>query len=216
MQPTRFRHLYGLAVLQRNTMSRAVLVGTAVILPELAPGNTWQGEKISGVEHHILPDGACRTRLYFEFDSISERGRIAANTNAPYTVLTDDNPYRAVYLGKVVAQSADLATVDVELEPDVPVDKRVLPGLVRVPIYGSVPGMVVEIDANGSPQYCAVGFLNNNRATPFILGWLGASMRNDAKRAAMARIRGEAIQLGNNGNRKVARDNDPISAGSLC
>ncbi len=150
--------------------------------------------------------------MYFEFDSISERDRIAANTNAPYTVLTDDNPYRAVYLGKVVAQSADLATVDVELEPDVPVDKRVLPGLVRVPIYGSVPGMVVEIDTARAAQRCIAAFLNGDRTKPAIVAWLNSAISNSAKRSLKIRIRGGIIELGERNGRQIARNLDPVGA----
>ncbi|MBL8684976.1 MAG: hypothetical protein JNK05_37720 [Myxococcales bacterium] len=178
----------------------------------------WQVHRVSSsMELFVLDGGAHRARLLFEReDQPIGRDRAALEYNVQQFEEIESSVYLGTYLARVVAQSADLATVDVEIEPDVPPDKRKIAGLVRVPLYGSVPGGVIELRLDGTSEYFGVvGFLNGDRAKPFIVGWPGASASNSTKRSKRNRIRGEEIQLGEGGTRKVARNNDPTGSGTI-
>lgn len=203
----------GVQLLRFDPINDAAELAVDVPVPELMPGVTWQGRKVSTVEAFIVGNGMHRVRLLFEdeFGTVA-RDRMAAKYNLQPRDELDSAPYSALYLARVVAQSADLATVDVELEPDVAPERRVLPGLVRVPLYGSVPGMVLELDVDpgGEPHFCMVAFLNRDRAKPVITGWLGSPSDNSGKRARRTRFRANETRLGENGTRKVARDTDPV------
>jgi len=202
----------GVEIIQRDTMMHTVVVRSDVAPAELVPGVTWLGERVSCVQHHIMPDGSARTVVLFmlPWEAI-DRDRIAQSTREPVVSMTDDRAFAVTYLARVVAQSADLSTVDVELEPDVAPEKRMMPGLVRVPLYAGIPGQVIELRLDGAlQQFCIVTFLNGDRAKPIVSGWLGSPNNNAGKRAQTTRIRARFIELGETGARKVARDTDPV------
>lgn len=202
----------GVTVLREDPINDAIELGVDVPLPAFVPGVTWQGRRVSSVEAFIVGNGTHRVRLLFENDSTTtERDRCAIKYNLPPREEIDTLPFHGVYLARVVTQSADLSTVDVELEPDVEPERRKLPGLVRVPMYGSVPGGVVQLDLAGASQvFCLATFINGDRAKPCIVGWLGSPANNSAKRGQRVRVRAAEIQLGEGGARKVARDTDPV------
>jgi hypothetical protein len=203
----------GVTVLREDPINDAIELGVDVPLPAFVPGVTWQGRRVSSVEAFIIGNGTHRVRLLFENDSTTtERDRCAVKYNVFRFGETDDRAFARTYLARVVAQSADLSTVDVELEPDVAPERRVMPGLVRVPLYGSVPGGVIELDIapGGEAHFCLVTFLNGDRAKPCIIGWLGSPSDNSGKRGQRVRVRAAEIQLGEGAARKVARDTDPV------
>ena len=97
-----------------------------------------------------------------------------------------------------------------------PNERKMMPGLVRVPLYGSVPGMVLDLGVSANdPLFCLVEFANRDRMKPFVAQWKSSPRDNSAKRAAIARIRGGFIHLGEGDARGVARENDSIGAGAL-
>lgn len=202
----------GVQIVERSTTRHTVTVSTEMPLAELVPGVTWQGERVSGAEVYLLPDSTCRTRVSFEFpDQPTEFDRIAGDLNEPAWHTLDERVYSLAYLARVVTQSADLSTVDVELEPDVDPAKRSMPGLVRVPMYSGIPGEVIELRLDGTSEYfCIVTFLNGDRMKPIVSGWLGSPNDNAVKRAKRVRVRGQSIELGEGNARKVARDTDPV------
>lgn len=188
-----------------------------VLTPDFVPGMTWQGRHVSGVELYLLSGGASRVRLLFE-DAINETltvDRHAMRLKHPDYYQTEKTAYDATYTGRIVAQSADLATVDVELEPDVPDERKMMPGLVRVPLYGSVPGMVLDLGVGLEPLFCLVEFANRDRMKPFVAQWKSSPSSNSAKRANVVRVRGQELQLGEGNARGVARVDDTIGAGAL-
>jgi len=201
----------GVRVLRDDPVNDAVELAVDVPLPELVPGVTWQGRRVSSVEAFIVGNGLHRVRLLFENDLVTvSRDRSAIKYNLAQREEIDTLPFHGVYLARVVTQSADLSTVDVELEPDVDPAKRSMPGLVRVPMYSGIPGEVIELDLEGAAQFCIVTFLNGDRMKPIVSGWLGSPNNNAGKRARRVRVRGQAIQLGESGAKKVAREGDPI------
>jgi len=201
----------GVRVLRDDPVNDAVELAVDVPLPELVPGVTWQGRRVSSVEAFIVGNGMHRVRLLFENDLVTvSRDRSAIKYNLAQREEIDTLPFHGVYLARVVTQSADLSTVDVELEPDVDPAKRSMPGLVRVPMYSGIPGEVIELDLEGAAQFCIVTFLNGDRMKPIVSGWLGSPNNNAGKRARRVRVRGQAIQLGESGAKKVARAGDPI------
>lgn len=201
----------GVRVLRDDPVNDAVELAVDVPLPELVPGVTWQGRRVSSVEAFIVGNGMHRVRLLFENDLVTvSRDRSAIKYNLAQREEIDTLPFHGVYLARVVTQSADLSTVDVELEPDVDPAKRSMPGLVRVPMYSGIPGEVIELDLEGAAQFCIVTFLNGDRMKPIVSGWLGSPNNNAGKRARRVRVRGQAIQLGESGAKKVAREGDPI------
>lgn len=204
----------GITVLRDDPVNDAIELGVDVPLPELVPGVTWQGRRVSSVEAFIIGNGTHRVRLLFEnATTATDRDRCAIKYNAPRTAETDDRAFSRTYLARVVAQSTDLSTVDVELEPDVAPERRAMPGLVRVPLYGATPGAVLNANPLGPPDrqvFCLVTFINGDRAKPCVLAWLGAANNNTVSPPRMIRVRGDEIQLGESGARKVARDGDPI------
>lgn len=202
----------GVQVLRDDPVNDAVELAVDVPLPELVPGVTWQGRRVSSVEAFIVGNGMHRVRLLFENDLVTvSRDRSAIKYNLAQREEIDTLPFHGVYLARVVTQSADLSTVDVELEPDVEPERRRMPGLVRVPMYAGTPGEVIELRlVDTDPYFCTVAFLNGDRMKPVITGWFGSPSNNDAKRAKRTRVRGEEIQLGEGSARKVARDTDPV------
>ncbi|MBL8684425.1 MAG: hypothetical protein JNK05_34950 [Myxococcales bacterium] len=208
----------GVTLLRSDPINDAAELGLDAMPAALVPGVTWQGRRVSSIEAFALDGGALRMRLLFEReDQPIARDRIALKYNVQRVEEIEASVYLGTYLARVVAQSTDLATVDVELEPDVEPEKKKLAGLVRVPLYGSVPGMVLEIDSapGGEPQLCVVGFLNGDRAKPFVVSWLGSTNANGGKRARKSRVRGQTIELGEGGARNVARNNDPTGSGTI-
>lgn len=205
----------GVRVLRDDPVNDAVELAVDVPLAELVPGVTWQGRRVSSVEAFIVGNGMHRVRLLFENDLVTvSRDRSAIKYNLAQREEIDTLPFHGVYLARVVTQSADLSTVDVELEPDVDPAQRRMPGLVRVPLYGGTPGAVLDVNPGGvAPRtfFCVVAFLNGDRAKPFIVAWLGSDSGNHAHPARATRIRGGEIRLGDDGTRKVARDTDPVA-----
>lgn len=204
----------GVTVLREVATSDAVELGVDVPLPDLVPGVTWQGRRVSAVEAFVVGNGVHRVRLLFETERAAiDRDAFAIKVGTPRWVETDDRAFAVTYLARVVAQSTDLATIDVELEPDVDPARRTMPGLVRVPLFAAVPGAVIELRLDGSlQQFCLVTFINGDRAKPVVSGWLGSPNGNAGKRAKRAFLRGEEIRLGESSAHKVARDGDPVGA----
>ena len=202
----------GVTLLRSDPINDAAELGVDAFLAELVPGVSWQGRRVSAAELFVLDGGAHRARLLFEREGDSlMRDRIATKYNIASPHEAEASVYLGTYLARVVAQSADLATVDVEIEPDVAPEKKKIAGLVRVPMYAGTPGEVIELRLDSSSQaFCVVAFLNGDRAKPFVVGWLGSAVNNSGKRSKRTRVRGEEIQLGEGGARKVARDGDPI------
>lgn len=204
----------GVQILRDDPINDAIELAVDVPLAELVPGVTWQGRRVSSVEAFIVGNGLHRVRLLFENELVTTaRDRSAIKYNLQPRDELDPIPYHGVYLARVVTQSADLSTVDVELEPDVDPARRRMPGLVRVPLYGGVPAMVLDVNPAEPTRrtfFCIVAFLNGDRAKPCIVGWLGSPDGNSVGAPRKTRIRGEAIQLGESGAKKVARATDPV------
>lgn len=207
----------GVTLLRSDPINDAAELGLDVLPAGLLPGVSWQGRRVSSMEVFALDGGALRARLLFELDDQPiARDRCAQKYNVQRVEEIEASVYLGTYLARVVAQSTDLATVDVELEPDVAPEKKKIAGLVRVPLYGSVPGEVIELRlTEAAPYFCVVGFLNGDRAKPFVVGWLASPNNNAAKPAKKLRLRGELIELGEVASRKVARDTDPTGNGTI-
>lgn len=196
----------GITVLRDDPVNNAIELGVDVPLPALVPGVTWQDRRVSSVEAFVVGNGTHRVRLLFENDATTtDRDRCAVKYNVFRFGEVDDRAFARTYLARVVAQSTDLSTVDVELEPDVAPERRAMPGLVRVPLYGTVPHRIrIEPDRQ---VFCLVTFINGDRAKPCVLGWL-----SNGAHASRFDVLGEEVRLGSPGNgaRKVARDTDPV------
>ncbi|MBL8684974.1 MAG: hypothetical protein JNK05_37710 [Myxococcales bacterium] len=140
------------------------------------------------------------------------RDRAALEYNVQQFEEIESSVYLGTYLARVAAQSADLATVDVEIEPDLPPDKRKIAGLVRVPLFGGAPAHTVDIEPDRQ-CFCAVSFLNGDRTKPFVLAW-----QSTLPLAQRIDLRADEVRLGctGTGPRRVARNNDPTGNGAIA
>lgn len=210
----------GVTLMRSDPINDAAELGLDVLPAGLLPGVAWQGRRVSSMEVFALDGGALRARLLFELDDQPiARDRCAQKYNVQRVEEIEASVYLGTYLARVVAQSTDLATVDVELEPDVAPERKKIAGLVRVPLYGSVPGMVLNVNPQGvsaREYFCVVGFLNGDRSKPFVVGWLGSNDSNASHASRKTRIRGDSIELGQGNARKIARDNDPTGSGTIA
>lgn len=65
------------------------------------------------------------------------------------------------------------------------------------------------VSAN-DPLFCLIVFANRECMNPDVIAWKSSPNDNGTRSAAVTRLRGDAIQLGNGGAQQVARNNDPV------
>lgn len=164
--------------------------------PQLIPGVTLNGRRISKVEHLISEK--IRTTAWFG-DSADDPLTAIEGIIRHLTAHID---YYAQYPARVVAQNSDDS---LEVIPD---DSR-LPGLSRVPIRYGVPGIKAKIAPGGR---VAVEFAAGNPEKPVATVWESASVLKLEISAAQV--------VFNNGAMPIARVGDmagpyPISTGNL-
>jgi hypothetical protein len=95
--------------------------------PAIDPGSTFEGRRVSYVQDDVGHTTPVQCRVWFEDDKVSDLGRMREALAALSNSVRPKVDYRALYWGRVVAQSG--GTVDVEME-----DANV-PGMGKVPLY---------------------------------------------------------------------------------
>jgi hypothetical protein len=112
-------------------------------------------------------------------------------------LLSEALDYDALYPAKVIAQ-------DAQGRLDVRPDTARLPDLAAIPIRYGIPGVKATIAANAR---VLIGFEARDPRRPIAYVWESASVTK-------LEIDGTEI-IFNGGNKKVARDTDPVSVGTL-
>lgn len=109
--------------------------------------------------------------------------------------------FYALYPAKVIAQKNDLT---LELQPEDVRFQALLPGLTKVPIRLGIPGAKVTVQVGGR---VLLGFEAGNQQAPVALLW-------DTSVVTKLEIDANEV-IFNGGTKKVAREDDSISAGTL-
>lgn len=145
--------------------------------------------KVARVEHTIEP-ARIRSKVWVLLPE-GDRG-IAAAVKGIVSQETAHIDYYGKYEAKVVSQSADKATVDLQ-----PTDSR-LSGLQHVPLRHGVPGMTVQVQPD---SYVLLGWDGGDPQKPYAALWKG-----DAS-AIQLNLKATTIVL-NDGTNHVARVGD--------
>lgn len=154
--------------------------------PSIVPGVTIDGiGKVVKAEHTLEKEGV-RTRVWIELQE-QDRG-IRASIGEIVRQELNGIDYFTLYDAKVISQSTDLSTVDLQ-----PGDHR-LPGLQRVPLRIGLPGTKVQFSSGAVVR---LGWDRGNPSMPYASLWNGGATV-------------QSIQLG--GNTPVARKDDNLSA----
>lgn len=174
--------------------------------PAFLPAVTVSDRRVSRVEHIVEPESV-RTVLSYE-DTDTPRGpellrRIARASVGQHVAGPVD--YLAVYEGRVVKQSSDGATVDVQLDVlrGQTGDAIASPSTVR--IRHGLPGATVKV----SDARVLVGWIGGDPNRPYVAQWRdGATVTSILIEALLLTLGGES------GAEFVARLNDAISVGT--
>lgn len=128
----------------------------------IVPGVDLQGVgKVNRVEHS-LEDGRVRSRIWAELED-EDRG-VAGSVQALCRQELHKLDFFTFYDAKIVSQSADGATVDLE-----PADKRI-PKLQRVPLRNGVAATTCKVSAG---TFVRLGWDRGNPQYPFACLWQG-------------------------------------------
>jgi hypothetical protein len=133
-------------------------------VPDLEPGQTLDGKRLTKVEHRIGEE--IRTLAWTDDEGLPGDDLMDA-IEATVRHLTSGVDYLALYLARVVKQNDDGS---LELEPD---DRRI-PGLSKVPIAYGIPGLTAKV-ASGSRV--ALAFASGNPAAPVATVWESSSLQ---------------------------------------
>lgn len=178
-------------VLDRSYEDGTMLV--AVAAPMVIAGTTFEGGRVSYVEHDVPHVAGVTMRVWFEDAATSNLGRpydaFAALVRAvPVTI-----DHRARYVATVIAQSTDRTTVDV-----VPDDARI-PTMMAIPLWFGLPDTTAALQITPG-----VG------AGRVLLGWMGGDPTKPyAEAFDGTNLAGLTIAGGTEG---VARTDDSIQA----
>lgn len=105
--------------------------------PSLVPGTTFQGRKVSRVEHDIAP-GKTRTTAFFDATGTQSLDPLRAAFDGIIRQATKHFDFYAVRAGKVVSQNND-GTLEIRL------DDESVPGMSKIPIAYGVPGISAKV-----------------------------------------------------------------------
>jgi hypothetical protein len=153
-------------ILSNPAEENSMYVG--VDAPILLPGTTFEGQKVSFVEHHVgQGDDGVRMRVWFEpsVPAAADRLRtaIAAAVQAA-AARTDKIDYGRLYPAMVVSQAG--STIDVQ--PDQVNGLDLLPDMAAVPLLLGLPGASVNGVAGGRVQ---IGWLGGDPSKPFAISF---------------------------------------------
>ncbi len=133
-----------------------------VVSPSIMPGVTIDGLGKIARAQHVIDADHMRTSIWTDIDG-NERGiREAIGAIVRQELAGID--YFTLYDAKIVAQSADGTTVDIQ-----PGDPR-LPGMSKVPLRPGVPGVTVQVAPGG---FIRLGWDRGNPSMPYCALWQG-------------------------------------------
>ncbi len=176
-------------VIESNPSERTTVLG--VDAPTIVPGVTLQGVGMINRVEHSFKSGKVRSQVWTEIEG-EQRGVVAQIQSLVRQEIAGID-YQALYLFKVVSQSSDLLTVDVN--PIEPNDKR-LHGLSSVPVR---MGSAVKV------QFV--------QGASVLLGWDGGDPRRPFICDGYGGDSIQRIQLA--GNTDAARKGDHADVGTL-
>jgi hypothetical protein len=143
--------------------------GTAdlgVEAPSVMPGTTLDGVgKVNRVEHSFEADEGIRSHVFVSLTGINRGATSAIDAIVAQQMMGVE--YFGLFEGKVLSQSADLSTVDVQMMA--PVDKKV-PGLQRVEVRA---GTGVKIQFTPGAKVL-LGWKGGDARYPYVIPGLGA------------------------------------------
>jgi hypothetical protein len=174
--------------------------------PTLLPGTTYNGKRISRVEHTIEPSNVT-TIAWFESDVAPSFGDVLrANLERFVRRVTQRIDYQAFYPCRVVSQNGDGT---LELKPDL---DRKLPGLSKVPIRYGIPGVTVKVNSGARVH---VSYANGDPAKPFAAIWESEALKEvNVTASVMAHVTAPVIKL-NEGTRPLARVGDSVVVATM-
>ncbi len=130
---------------------------------EIAPGMDVENVgKVARVEHVIGTNGHSRSHVWTQIED-NDRGTLDAVTKIVQQQ-TSHIDYFTLYDAKIVSQSVDLTTVDLQ-----PGDTR-LPGLSKVPLRLGIPGASAQVTPGG---FIRLGWDRGNPSMPYAALWQG-------------------------------------------
>ncbi len=133
-----------------------------VVSPSIMPGTTVDGLGKIARSEHVLDADHMRTTVWIDIEG-TERG-FRESINAIIKQETAHIDYFTLYDAKIVAQSADNTTVDIQ-----PGDPR-LPGMSKVPLRLGIPGATVQVTPGG---FIRLGWDRGNPSMPYAALWQG-------------------------------------------
>jgi hypothetical protein len=147
--------------INHDPMQRSYLLGVDGF--EITPGMDVDTlGKVTRVEHVIDTDGKSRSHVWVTVDG-EEQGTLPSIAKIVHNTVAHID-YFTLYDAKVVSQSADLTTVDVQ-----PGDTR-LPGMSKVPLRPGLAGMSVQVTPGG---FIRIGWDRGNPSMPYAALWQG-------------------------------------------
>lgn len=163
----------------------------------IAPGTTWDGRRVSLVEHRACADKAS-TLAWFEPSTPrtpDSRDRLKAGLDALVANVTRAAQYHALYPCTVLGQSGD---GPLDLQPDSPS----LPALVQVPIRAPTPGTRIKVSQGAR---CLVAFESGAATGPVVVAWEQSDKETEHT------LDVPTIKLGASATRGIARLNDAVA-----
>lgn len=150
-----------------DVLSLSPATGTAllgIVAPSILPGVALDGVGNVSRVLHTVQEAGVRSQVWLDLAS-EERG-LSASIAAVVKQQMSGVDYFGLYECKVVSQSADLSTVDVQ--PLAPVDKK-LPGLSRVELRAGT-GIAVQFTPGAK---VLLGWKGGNPTLPYVVPGLG-------------------------------------------
>ncbi len=165
--------------------------------PAVFPGETWDGHRVSVVEHRFTADSLVTSVWVEPEGAAGETDRVKAGLEAFVRKFTAPMKYARRYECRVVAQNADLT---LELAPDDPE----IGTLSNIPIYYGLPGVTAKVPSGAR---CLLEFLGGSPDKPAVTGWrVGTTTELDFGAAAIAFGGGAADALVKGTTYRTAED----------
>ncbi len=163
--------------------------------PNLVPGTTFRGRRVSRVEIHISPSDVHTKAWFDEGDGGGDVMRVAIERLVRQATRHFD--YFATYSGKAVAQNTD-GTLELRL------DSTRLPGMSRVPIRVGVMTLKVKTGAEVN-----VVFLNGSPARPSVT-YVDPKSLLETTLDPSTKVKVDAIEVVTQNGRPLARVGDMV------
>jgi hypothetical protein len=191
-------------ILAERPTDAARELATDTLYGLLVPGTTWDGRRVSYVEHHV-DQVRSRTRVWFEPAAApaAPADRIRAGLDALVRNVMRRSAFHALFPCVVLAQGSD-GTLD--LQPDAPE----LPPLTGVPLRHPSPGRTVGVARDAR---VLLAFEGGDPASPVALLFArddGVAREVREHATQKVTLDAPAVAIGDNATRGIARRDDTV------